>query len=387
MSKALIIGGGFAGCSISHLLSLKGGWDVTVIEKNNFLGAGVRTNWYGGHPFTYGPRHFLSENEKVYEYLNQYCPLRDCSEHEFLTYVEQDEAFYNFPIHKNDIPKMPDRKKIYEELEKAELFKSEITFSPSGELLDDSKVLPKNLEDFWIQSVGNTLYEKFVKYYTQKMWLTEDNKKIDNFGWSPKGVTIREGGRESWGSAISAYPIAENGYNNYFDIATEDASVMLNTSIERYDIPNNSVTINGEEKIYDLIVNTISPDIIMNNVYGELKYIGRDLLKFILPLKEVFPGNVYFLYYAGQEQFTRIVEYKKLTKQNLNTPTTLLTIEFPSKNGRYYPLPYNSEIEKAKKYFDDMPDNVFSIGRAGSYDYGVDIDDAIEQAMSIVNSL
>ena len=34
-----------------------------------------------------------------------------------------------------------------------------------------------------------------------------------------------------------------------------------------------------------------------------------------------------------------------------------------------------------------MPDGVFSIGRAGSYDYGVDIDDAIEQAMKIVKEL
>ena len=60
MKKALIIGGGMAGCSMSHLLQLLGGWDVTLIEKNNFLGAGVRTSWYGGHPFTYGPRHFFN---------------------------------------------------------------------------------------------------------------------------------------------------------------------------------------------------------------------------------------------------------------------------------------------------------------------------------------
>ena len=94
MKKALIIGGGFAGCSMAHLLTLKGGWDTTIVEKNNFLGAGVRTNWYGGHPYTLGPRHFLTENEEAYEYLNKYCPLRDCSEHEFLTYIEQDKEFY-----------------------------------------------------------------------------------------------------------------------------------------------------------------------------------------------------------------------------------------------------------------------------------------------------
>ena len=59
----------------------------------------------------------------------------------------------------------------------------------------------------------------------------------------------------------------------------------------------------------------------------------------------------------------------------------------PSNNGKYYPLPLKSQISKAQKYLDEMPENVFSIGRAGSYDYGVDIDDSIEQAMEIINNL
>ena len=100
-----------------------------------------------------------------------------------------------------DIEKMPDRDKINKELESANLFKSGIRFSPSGELVEGSVNLPNNLEDFWIQSVGNTLYEKFVKYYTKKMWLVDDNTKIDSFGWSPKGVTLKDSDRRGWGDA------------------------------------------------------------------------------------------------------------------------------------------------------------------------------------------
>ena len=50
-------------------------------------------------------------------------------------------------------------------------------------------------------------------------------------------------------------------------------------------------------------------------------------------------------------------------------------------NGKHYPLPFTAEQERARKYFEMMPDNVYSIGRAGSYRYGLDIDDCIEQAM------
>ena len=219
------------------------------------------------------------------------------------------------------------------------------------------------------------------------MWQVDDNKIIDDFGWSPKGVTLKEGTRECWDDAISGYPFAPDGYNQYFDIATENVNVFLGTIVDLYDITNKTVVINSEKKTYDIIISTISPDIIMDGIHGELPYIGRDLELFVLPVKEVFPENVYFLYYAGKERYTRLVEYKKLTKQNLDHPTSLISIEYPSKNGKHYPVPIKSEIAKAKKYLDDLPDGIFSIGRAGSYDYGLDIDDGIEQSMEIVKLL
>ena len=388
MKKVLIIGGGFTGCAAAHLLSIDGGWTIDLVEKNSHLGAGVRTHWRGGHPYTFGPRHFLTQNEEIYQFLNKYCPLRDCSEHQYLTYIEQDEAFYNFPMHKDDIAKMPDKDIIYKELENAELANKKIRFSPSGAVTAGGELLSaSNLEDFWIASVGATLYGKFVDNYNKKMWLVDDNKSIDDFGWSPKGVTLKEGPREGWDDAISCYPLATDGYNQYFDIATENVNVFLSTMIEKFDIPNKTVVINSEKKVYDIIISTVSPDILLEGIYGELPFIGRDLEYFVLPVKEAFPENVYFLYYAGKEKFTRIVEYKKLTRQRLDHPTTLLSIEYPSKNGKHYPVPIKSEIAKAKKYLDDLPDGVFSIGRAGSYDYGLDIDDGIEQSMEILKLL
>ena len=50
-------------------------------------------------------------------------------------------------------------------------------------------------------------------------------------------------------------------------------------------------------------------------------------------------------------------------------------------------MPLESEKAKAKKYFDEMPDTVFSIGRAGSYLYNVDIDDTIDHAMKVAEAL
>jgi len=341
---------------------MMGGWDVLLVEAAPFLGAGVRTSWYGGHPYTFGPRHFLTQNRAVYDYMDAICPLRSCAEHQFITYVERDNAFYNYPIHEDDIARMPDRETIAKEREQAVGFEQ-----------------AQNLEEYWLGSVGRTLYEKFILNYNKKMWLVDDNRVIDTFNWSPKGVTIKSGPRAAWDSAWSAYPCAPDGYNRYFDVATEGATVVLGTRIDRYDLPNRTVWIKGEKQTFDVVINTISPDIVMNGVYGELPYIGRDLLKIVFPTEHVFPEHVYFLYYANDEKFTRLVEYKKFTHHK--SPTTLVGVEIPSTNGKYYPLPFKAEQEKARRYFEDMPQHVYSMGRAGSYRYGLDVDDCIEQSM------
>ena len=89
--------------AMSHQLNLLGGWDVKVVEASSFLGAGVRTFHYGGHPYTFGPRHFLSPYKKVYDYLKKIIPLELHPNHEFLTYVEKDNEFYNYPINMSDV--------------------------------------------------------------------------------------------------------------------------------------------------------------------------------------------------------------------------------------------------------------------------------------------
>jgi UDP-galactopyranose mutase len=368
VKKALVIGGGAAGCAATHQFMLMGGWDVLLVEAAPFLGAGVRTFYHGGHPYTFGPRHFLTQNRAVYDYMNAICPLRACADHQFITYVERDNAFYNYPIHEDDIARMPDRDQIAAERKVA-----------VG--VTDAK----NLEEYWIGSVGQTLYAKFIDKYNKKMWLVDDNRLIDTFNWSPKGVTIKSGSRAAWDTALSAYPCAPDGYNRFFDVTTVGATVLLNTRIERYDIPGRAVWIGGEKMTFDVIVSSVSPDDLFERCHGELHYIGRDFHKIVFPTEHVFPEHVYFLYYANDEKFTRLVEYKQFTHHQ--SPTSLVGMEIPSLNGRHYPLPFKAEQQLARRYFELMPAHVYSVGRAGSYRYGLDIDDCIEQAMTMARQI
>ena len=367
IKKVLIIGGGFAGCATAHELSKLDNLDVTLVEKSPYLGAGVRTFFYGGHPYTFGPRHFLTRNKEVYNYLNKIVPLRSCSEHEFLTYVEQDNQFYNYPLNVLDVEKMPDKEKIKKQLKKKNLKK-----------IYNSK----NMEDFWVNSIGKILYAKVIDKYNKKMWQVDDNKKIDTFNWSPKGTTLKKGKKSAWEGVFSAYPIKYNGYNDFFDILfKKKIRILLNSDIKVLNLESKIFNINKKKCKFDIVVSTVSPDFLNDYKFGELKFIGRDFHKIVFPTESVFPKNVYFLYYANSEKFTRLVEYKKFTKHK--SKTTLVGMEIPSLNGKHYPIPFRSEIKKSHKYIKTLPENFFSIGRAGTYRYEVDIDDCIEQAMEV----
>ena len=129
--------------------------------------------YMGGHPYTFGPRHFLTDKSYLFDFLNKHVPMRSCKEHEFKTYVEQDDEFYNFPITEVDIKRMPDYDKIKEERDNAK--------GAAG---------AKNLEEYWYNSVGETLYKKFIKDYNKKMWMVDEVSEIDTFNWSPRGPSI-----------------------------------------------------------------------------------------------------------------------------------------------------------------------------------------------------
>ena len=134
------------------------------------MGGGCRTFFYNGHPYTFGPHHLLVDVKQphVYDYMAQYLDLRKM-DHYNMSYVAQDEAFYTYPIHKDEVELMPDKDLIYEELD----------------ALPDSGVA-KNVDEFWRYSIGDTLYNKFMNSYSKKMWGIKNNTQLDEFTFSFK---------------------------------------------------------------------------------------------------------------------------------------------------------------------------------------------------------
>ena len=355
--KAIIIGTGFAGCMYALMLRRKK-WDVTIIERAPFAGGGVRTFFHGGHPFTYGPRHFLSPYPEAFEFMNEIVPLRHIKKMNY-SYQASEDMFFTYPIHLDDVDKMPEAEQIHKEL---------------ASLPKESGV--RNFEEYWISRVGKTLYNRYIKDYNLKAWMLEDNTEMDwGFEGTVKVKPLLTGPRYEFDDWYNCYPIAHDGYNHFFDYALEGCKVLLSTTVSRYDLDKCEVHLSDGNKITgDILVSTISPDLLMEQQYGELRYVGRDFFKFVLPIEHVFPPEVYFIYYPDKEKLTRIVEYKKFTQHK--SPNSLLVMEVPSLSNRGYPMMIKAEVERAQKYLDALPDHVFSVGRMGKYRY-VDIDDVI----------
>src|SRR5262245_62512175 len=161
--KALILGGGFAGCTTAYLLR-RAGWDVTLVEKEPHLGGGCRTFFHCGHPFTWGPRVYYGYSQKVFDWVNRFVPLRRFP-FELRTLarepVDADRRFWHYPPHEEDVALFPRAEQIQRELAD----------------LDNSRE-PADFEQYYHQKLGPTLYDMFVDHYSRKMWMIGDNKKI-----------------------------------------------------------------------------------------------------------------------------------------------------------------------------------------------------------------
>lgn len=367
MSKVLILGAGFSGATAAYLLEKKG-YDVTVLEGDAVPGGGTWTRFYGGHPYTFGPRIFFTRDEEVYEHMKSMVKMRTFFTRSW-TYVEQDQQFHNYPIQEADLLLMKDYKKIAMEIKKTK------KKTPSVE----------NFEAYWLDAIGPTLYEKFVNNYSKKMWGVDSNKElVADFEWVNRGTPIRAEDNRLYTDQFQGYPENINGYNPYFEKALKHVKTLFGCYIKNFDAEKRIVHTTKGDFTADIIINTIHVDTLFSNAYGKLRYCGRDFLKVMLPIEQALPKEMTWIHYSGAESFTRITEFKKIT--NHQSPHTLLGIEIPSKNGRYYPVQSPPELKRYEQYLTLYPKNFFSIGRLGTFKYK-GIVDAIRESLDLAKKL
>lgn len=367
MKSALVLGAGFGGATIAYLLRNKG-FDVTVLEGAPMPGGGCWTQYHAGHPYTFGPRIFFSKDDEVIAHLKEMIKLRHFYTRTW-TFVERDGQMYNYPLQRADLPLMPDYDLVRTELAERE----------------GVKPVADDFEAYWISAIGPTLYGKFVRDYSKKMWSIESNKQLTaNFEWVNRGTPIRDGDNRLYNDQYQGYPEAMDGYNGYFDRALAACRVQYGCRVERFDPATRVVKTSVGDFTADVIINSIHVDSLFSYEYGRLQYSGRQFIPLWLPIERVLPDDVTWIHYSGKEEYTRVTEFKQIT--DYRSSSTLLGIEIPAARGRYYPVQSPTEMMRYAQYQKLYPKDFYSIGRLGTHRYK-GIPDAIRDALDAAKEI
>lgn len=359
--KILIVGAGFYGATCARLLTDKG-YDCTVIDSRNHIGGNCYTQEVSGiHVHTYGPHIFHTDNKGVLDFVSKFT--------EFSYYNHNPRAFVDgelleIPVNLGTINFLyginsPEEAKLWLKSETKPFQKSHYN----------------NFEERALSLVGEDLYLKFYKYYTEKQWGRPATEV-------PAFIAERLPVRTTFNSNYfhhSFQGIPKNGYTALFENMLDGIKVNLN--VDFFDIKVQA------EQDYGFIIYTGPIDKLFNGIFGDLAYRS---LRFEESTYEIanLQGTSIVNYPGDEFKYTRIVEHKNFypnNKEIQEKPITIVTREYPSDEGDpYYPINDRVNDEMFNLYRNCIPDNYHVGGRLGLYKY-MDMDVTISKAMDFCN--
>lgn len=357
----LIVGAGLFG-SIFAYEAQKRGKRSLVIDKRDHIGGNIYTkNIEGINVHQYGAHIFHTSNNEVWNYINQFAKFNRYTNSPIAIYKNE---VYNLPFNMNTFNKLwgvitpkEAKNKIEEEKKKARITE------------------PKNLEEQAISLVGQTIYEKLVKGYTEKQW-GKKAKELPNF--IIKRLPVRFTYDNNYFNDIYQ-GIPMGGYTQIIEKMLKDVEVKLNTDFFE----------NREyfENIANKIVFTGMIDKYYSYKYGELEYRSLRFETEILN-EDNFQGNAVVNYTEFKVPYTRIIEHKHF-EFDVENPKTVITKEYPdtwtNQKEPYYPINDDKNNKLYKKYEElaKTDTKVIFGGRLGKYKY-YDMDKIIEEALMCI---
>jgi UDP-galactopyranose mutase len=358
--KYVVVGAGFAGCTIAERIANVLNKKVLIIEKRNHIGGNAYDcyNEDGILVHKYGPHIFHTNNKIVWDYLSNFTKWR-LYQHRVLAYV--DGKYVPFPINLDTI------NILYNKNFSSEDFKLFLeTVRKKNEKITNSK-------DVVTSQIGEELYEKFFQWYTKKQW------DIFPDELSPE-VTARipvRFNRDDRYFTDRYQGVPEYGYTRLFEnlIDSKNIHILLNTDYKE--------VIN--EIKFEKLIYTGPIDYFFDYKYGKLPY--RSIRFEFETLSCEYYQPVATVNYPNDYDFTRITEFKHITGQI--HPKTTIVKEYPTSEGEpYYPIPQNENYEIYRLYEKEarMLTNIYFVGRLASYKY-YNMDKVVDEALKVFEKI
>lgn len=358
----LVVGAGLFG-SVFAQQAKKRGKSVLVIEKRPHLAGNIYTKEVEGiQVHEYGAHIFHTNNEEVWNYVNQFAQFNRYTNSPVANYHGE---LYSLPFNMYTFNKMWNVITPEQAQNKIEQQRKEAGITE-----------PKNLEEQAISLVGTDIYEKLVKGYTEKQW----GRPCDQL---PSFI-------------IKRLPVRFTFDNNYFNalyqgIPMGGYTAMVEKMLDGIEVKLNTDYLADKEKwdsMADKVIYTGSLDAYFNYRLGYLAFRSVRFETEVLDMPN-YQGNAVVNYTDRETPWTRIIEHKFF--EFGTQPKTVISREYSSEwnpsEEPYYPVndERNNQLSAEYKALAKEEKNVIFGGRLGEYQY-YDMDAVIASALQLVKN-
>jgi UDP-galactopyranose mutase len=367
----VVIGAGISGATLAERYASIGK-KVLVLERRNHIGGncydyynedGILCSKYGAHLFH-------TNHEDVWEYVNRFSEWFPY-EHRVLARV--DGHLVPVPVNITTVNKLFGLELQSEEEMQAWLAENQCPCEN-----------PQNGEEAAMARVGKVLYEKIFKCYTKKQW---DKFPEELDAAVLQRIPVRTNFDDRYFSdKHQAQPV--EGFTAIFERMLSHPNITVRVNTDYFDVRDQL----GE---YEKLFYTGPIDRFFEFKYSLDEKLEYRSINFVLETHDVeyYQENSVINYPSLEDgDFTRIVEYKHMTKQK-HAKTTIsyeytVDITDPATQEPYYPVlnPRNREIYEKYKAAAEQLTDVYFVGRLANYKY-FNMDEAFKNALDLFNQL
>lgn len=367
----LLVGAGLFNAVLAHKFATFGK-SVLVVERREHIAGNCYTELQDGiDVHKYGAHIFHTSNREAWEFANKFVRFNQFVNSPVAMTMDTSSyppkpRVYNLPFNMNTFNELwgcstPDEAKRKVEEETRPYIKD----------------VYNNLEEKALSMVGKTIYEKFIKGYTEKQWHCPCDRLHPDI---IRRIPLRYNFDNNYfNDAFQGIP--EHGYTEWINNMLSDATVITGVDYlkerDKWDARADIVFFSG------------MVDEFFNFAKGRLNYRS---LRFETVRKDTWNyQGVSVVNYPGLEvPYTRTIEHRHFMSQLrqclCNKDMTIVTTEYPEDMApgkeAYYPV---ADVESRRIYGEYMsmrPRNVVFTGRLGRFEYN-DMDDTIIKALAM----
>ena len=353
----LIVGAGLYGAVVANEAAAKGR-SCLVIDRREHIAGNIYTREVEGiQVHEYGAHIFHTSDKRIWDYVNQFADFNHYINSPVAVFKDE---LYNLPFNMNTFSKMWGIRTPQEAKEKI-----------AAQIAGLGITEPKNLEEQALSLVGEDVYRKMVKGYTEKQW-GRDCTELPAF-------------------IIKRLPLRFTYDNNYFNdryqgIPAGGYTAMVERMLKGVEVKLGVDYLEHRAEfdgMADRVVYTGQIDRYFGYCEGVLAYRKVRFEQEILDCDN-YQGNAVVNYTEREVPYTRIIEHKHF--EFGTQPKTVISKEYPGEWQKgeepYYPVndEKNNAVYEAYKKLAEKERHVVFGGRLGEYRY-YDMDKVIGRAL------